>query len=214
MLELRRPADALEQFQYLQKRKFKNSAVLLGLARCRTLMGENEEAENLLDKLLKEDPRNSSALTERGRLAIGAGQLADAEALLRKAVALDSFDYQSNFLLSFCLKQADKTDEAQTCEAKLNRIMEDQVRIRDLHKKVVEAPRDLAPRYELGLICLRHNQESEGLRWLRSVLKAEPGHKPSHLALAEYYSRAGKKDLAQKHRELAGETDKGKKEPR
>jgi len=63
----------------------------------------------------------------------------------------------------------------------------------------------------LGLICLRNNKDDDGLRWLVGALKLESRHKPSHLALAEYYDRAGKKDLAQQHRALAGETEKGRK---
>jgi tetratricopeptide (TPR) repeat protein len=214
MLESSRPDDAREHLRLLEKRKFKKSEVLLGLARCHAMMGRLEEAEELFDKLLKDDARNRPALRERGRLAINAGQPADAEKWLRKAVTLDPFDHQSNYLLCQCLKQLGKTEEAEECLTKLRRIDEDHQRINELCRKVIEAPRDLAPRYELGLIYLRNNKESEGLRWLRSVLKVEPAHKPSHLALADYYSRTGKKDLAQKHRLLAGETEKGKKEPK
>jgi tetratricopeptide (TPR) repeat protein len=214
MLQLSGPEKALEHFQYLHKRKYKNSVVLLGLARCRGLLGEVKEAEELLDKLLRDDPRNSQALMERGKLALGAGETADAEKWLRKALTLDSFDYHSNYFLYLCLTQVGKTEQAKECSAKLERIQKDRVRMNDLYTKVLKAPRDLRPRYELGRIFLQQNRESEGLRLLGSVLKAEPGHKQSHLALAEYYSRAGKKDLAQKHRELAGETGKGKKEPK
>jgi hypothetical protein len=98
---------------------------------------------------------------------------------------------------------AGKKEAAEAGFAKLKRIEEDMVRMNDLYKKVVETPRDLKPRFELGQILLRNNKEIEGLRFLHSVLKAQPEHKPAHLALAEYYSRAGKKDLAQKHRESA-----------
>jgi tetratricopeptide (TPR) repeat protein len=212
LLQLSRPKDAFEQFQYLLEREFRRSVVLLGLARCRVQLGELEEAESLLEQLLKDDPRNASALTERARLALQAGQTTDAEKWLRNAVMLDSFDYQSNYLLSLCLTRAGKSEEATAIHTNLKRIEEDLVRINDLYKKVVEAPRDLGPRCELGQIFLRNNREAEGLRWLRSVLRVEPGHKQAHLALAEYYSHAGKKDLAEKHRELAGKVEKEKKE--
>src|SRR5262249_53387957 len=150
LLQLSRPKDALEQFEYLQEREFRKSVVLLGLARCRIQLGELEEAESLLDKLLKDDPRNASALTERARLALQDGQTTDAEKWLHNAVMLDSFDYQSNYLLYLCLTQVGKTEEAKACLIKLGRIEADRIRINGLYKKVVEAPRDLTPRYELG----------------------------------------------------------------
>jgi tetratricopeptide (TPR) repeat protein len=211
MLESSRPDDAREHLRLLEKRKFKKSEVLLGLSRCHAMMGRLEEAEELFDKLLKDDPRNCAALMERGKLANAKDQPADAEKWLRKALAVDPFDHQSNYHLYLCLMRLGKKEEAEACIDKLKRIDEDHQRINELCRKVIEAPRDLAPRYELGLIYLRNNKENEGLRWLRSVLKAEPGHQASHLALAEYYSRTGKKDLAEKHRALAGETENGRK---
>jgi hypothetical protein len=62
--------------------------------------------------------------------------------------------------------------------------------------QAISASSGRGPRYELDLLYLRYNKENEGLQRLRSLLKAEPGYKPSHLALEERSSSTGKKDRA------------------
>ena len=52
-------------------------------------------------------------------------------------------------------------------------------------------------------IFLRYGEE-EGRRWLLLNLQSHPNHRPSHRALADYYDRAGKPDLAAEHRRQAG----------
>ena len=54
-------------------------------------------------------------------------------------------------------------------------------------------------------LLFRQGEPEQGLRWLESALKEDPRHKASHRALADYYERAGKADLAARHRRLAGE---------
>jgi Tfp pilus assembly protein PilF len=49
---------------------------------------------------------------------------------------------------------------------------------------------------------LRNGLESEGLRWLESALVEDPRHGPTHLALADFYARAGDKVKAEQHRKM------------
>ena len=57
-------------------------------------------------------------------------------------------------------------------------------------------------RFEAGSILLRVGEEEEGLRWLRSALRVDPTHRPTHRALADYYQRKGDKEQAEKHRKM------------
>ena len=50
-------------------------------------MGQLEEARQLLDAMLADDPDRAPVLLERGRLALDMKQPAEAEAWLRRAVA-------------------------------------------------------------------------------------------------------------------------------
>ena len=97
-----------------------------------------------------------------------------------------------------------KGDEARRCQARLERITADFQRAADVTRKVVAAPKDPALRHEVGLLLLRNGQEQEGLRWLYSGLQVDPGHRPTHATLADYYERRGQPLAAARHRAAAG----------
>jgi len=69
-----RPDQAVEHFERLRQRQAQNPQVLLGLARCRDSQGRTNEAEQLLDALLGQNPQDISALRERGKIALHAGR--------------------------------------------------------------------------------------------------------------------------------------------
>jgi Tfp pilus assembly protein PilF len=211
LLERSEIKKANEQFEYLQERHPKNAEVLVGLARCKHKSGEPDEAVKLLEAVLKGDPKHARALLERGLIALEAGEEADAEKWLRRSVAVDPSGLQANSALWRCLLSQGKESEAKAQQAKLKRIEEDMKRFVEL---VDSTPRSAASRSELGLLLLRNNLQETGLRWLHRALKVDPKHKPTHLALAEYYQKVGKKDLAEKHRRLAEQPDQKKKEPK
>jgi hypothetical protein len=54
---------------------------------------------------------------------------------------------------------------------------------------------------------LRIGFTEEGLRWLGTALKEDPGDRLTQQALAEYYERANMKDLAAPHRQLLQKTE-------
>jgi len=49
---------------------------------------------------------------------------------------------------------------------------------------------------EMGEIMLRAGKESEGLRWLNLALKENSRHAPTHMALARFYEKTGKTQVA------------------
>ena len=51
-----------------------------------------------------------------------------------------------------------------------------------------------------GLIFLQTGQAKEGLRWLNSALQEDPGYRPTHQALMEYYESIGDEEQAAWHR--------------
>jgi Flp pilus assembly protein TadD len=197
------PAEAAEQFERVRPRQPDNPGLLLGLARCRRQLGEPGEARRLLQQVLPQQPRDVGALTELGKVALDEGKAEEAERWLRQAVALAPHDRPAQYAFSQCLKRRGKTEEARDCRVRIERLDADLKRLDQLMRKVLKEPADPDLRYEVGVLFLRNGQEPEGLRWLRIALQLDPGHRPTHEALADHYSRTGNTSLADRHRQLA-----------
>lgn len=196
-------AAALEQYQRLWAvRKDSESAV--GLARTLLFLGRTDEARRFLDDWLREHAEDSSALAERGKLALEERHLELAETLLRRAVVGAPDDPRANHTLYLCLIQQGKTSEAEQCQARFQQITQDTARFNNLMGRLKKDPDDPDLRCQVAEIFLRQNQAAEGERWLLATLQIHPDHRPSHQALADYYQRIGRTDQAEMHRRLAG----------
>lgn len=197
------PGEAVAHFQQLQYRQPTNPAVLLGLARCRRLLGDPAEAGKLLDTLLEIAPHDEGALAERGRVCLETQQPAEAERWLRKAASRAPYDRDIVYALYLCLQQVGKAKEAETYRAKLEEIDSQLGRLREVTRRISELPRDPSLRHEAGMIFMRSGQAKEGLRWLYSALQEDPRYRPAHQALADYYESTGDKAKADWHRRHA-----------
>jgi Tfp pilus assembly protein PilF len=204
---VKEPKAALEHLHYLRQRQPDNPDVALVLARCQRQLGEFEEARQLLDDLLAKQARNPRALSERGLLALETKDWDRSEKLLRQAVAQDPHDLQINYNLYLCLERLGKKEQAQEYLTKTNEIKADLKRISDLVHDVMVKPHDPSLRHEVGMMFLRLGFPEEGLRWLGTALKEDPGYRPTHKALVEYYERTDMKDLAAPHRQLLQRTE-------
>ena len=195
------PEEAAEQFEWLRQRHPESLPARLGLARCWRQMGRMEEAQQLLDALLAEYPPHAGVLTERGRLALESGDTKRAADWLRQAVTLAPNDREALYNLSRCLQQSGRDAEAREYEARFDRADVDLKRLGQLTKDVLRQPHDPALRCQVGMIFLRNGQEQEGIRWLHLALREAPDYGPAHQALADFYQRTGKPELAARHRQ-------------
>ncbi|HTU16715.1 MAG TPA: tetratricopeptide repeat protein [Gemmataceae bacterium] len=203
LLEVRKDgAAAFEQFDHLWT-VHKDSATTVGRARGLLLLGRTDEARQLLDDWLSGHSDDSAALTERGKLALEEKNVSVAESLLRRAVARAASNPSANHALYLCLVQQGKTSEAEQCQARFKQTVKDIERLDTLLQKLKKEPDDPDRRCQAAEIFLRHGQESEGERWLLATLRMHPDHGPSHRALADYYRRSGRDDLAELHQCLA-----------
>jgi Tfp pilus assembly protein PilF len=197
-------AEALQQYEAVRHPpRGDRPDVLLGLARAHRQLGETDAARQALDELLAKHPQDRGALRERGKLALETESPAAGEIWLRQAVALYPYDAQANYLLAQSLQRGGKEDEAREYQAARERIESDLKRLEAVFGRVTKSPHDPAPRLEAGLICLRNGQEEEAERWLLSALQQDPRNQQAHAALADYYERTGKPDLAADHRRQA-----------
>jgi Tfp pilus assembly protein PilF len=197
------PAEALTHFERLAARRPEDREVRLGLAQCRRRVGDGEEAQRLLDGLLADRPDDAAALTERGLVALNQNRPDEAEGFLRKAVAAAPYNREANYNLYQSLLRQGKDDEAQERLAAVERLDADLTRLDAVSKAVIQSPGDAALRLEGGELFLRNGQEDEGVRWLELALRLDPTLRPAHRALADYFGRVGRADLAAVHSRLA-----------
>jgi tetratricopeptide (TPR) repeat protein len=208
LLELLRGGEAIPHLEYLLTRDPGNLRISVYLAQCKDQLGQQAEAETILDEVLERDPNFMPALAERGRLALREGKIESAERLLSRAAKFDRGDYSLHYMLYQCLAQLGRTQEAEELQQRLKQIEADLTHLRDIvNVKMPQSPRDVALHYEAGMIALRAGSFKEALRWFDSALQIEPKHAPTHRALAEFYQKTGQIGEAQKHWETAKAVD-------
>jgi predicted Zn-dependent protease len=198
-------SEALPHYEHLAQSRPGDPEAQLGLAMCQRRMERREEAQQLLDLILAAQPRHPAALAERGQVALDAGQFAEAESWLRKAVAVAPYERSAVYSLAQCLlRQPDKASEGRRLLTRVQGIDADLKQLSELMRQIARAPRDPGLRREAGALMLRNGQEVEGLRWLDSALKLDPRHGPTHQTLAAYYAAHGQPARSARHRQLAG----------
>jgi tetratricopeptide (TPR) repeat protein len=200
LVEANQPAAALAHFEYLARRQPEDTKVMLGLARCRHLLDQLEEAQKLLDALLLASPNDAAALRERGRLALETGRPGEAEQWLRKAWDLAPYERATTYVLFVSLTQLGRFEEAKEFLDKLEVIDKKLDSLKGITRAISDNPGDAALRHQAGLIFLQTGQAKEGLRWLNSALQEDPGYRPAHQALMDYYESIGDEEQAALHR--------------
>jgi len=202
-----RPWEALSAYESLHAEREADSEVLLGLARCRYSLHDVDAARHWLDVLLEQHPGHAAGLLERGRLALHAGELDEAERWLSRAVATaPPYDGEALRVLCRCLQAAHKDEEADRCAARLGEREAEVVRVDRHVLQVNRDPHNVALRYEVAQELMRLGRERDGLAALFLVLEQEPRHGPAHAALADYLERTGQPARAARHRRAASES--------
>jgi tetratricopeptide (TPR) repeat protein len=186
LLQAKAFAEALEHLEQLLHSQPDNLRVQVGVAECRRALGEGDQAERLLDRLLAEQPDYAPALALRGQLALEAGQHEAAETWLHQAVAGNPTDYQARYNLIVCLQRNGKDREAKAQQRQLEQREADQKRFHEIvTRDLAKNPHDPGLHCALGELLLRSGYREEGLRWLQSALRLDPQHAPARKALAE-----------------------------
>lgn len=205
LMQLGSVAEALPQLEYIHQRFPDNLMVQVYLARAYDRQGRTEEAEKLLNEVLKNRPHFAAALAERGKLALRAGQNEQAEKWLHEAITLNPSDHPSHYQYLLCLERNGKLEDLQKEQARLQAIEKDIQLIQQLSTvRMQQTPHDPELHYQAGIISQRAGSAQEALRWFHSALREDPHHAPTHKALADYYESIGDYGRAREHRQQAG----------
>jgi tetratricopeptide (TPR) repeat protein len=205
-LALVRLDQASEAWGYLEEllpRSPNDPDVLLGAARCLRVLTQPARARDHLDTLLRDHPNHADAWAERGLACSDLGDTAEAVRSLRRAFDLEPYSYSIAFALFTQLQGAGHTHQANALRQRVEALKRDEERVQDLMKQDSNQPPSAARRHEVGVILLRNNSEAAALSWFFRALQADPGHRPTHQALAEYYQRKGNTQAASQHRQRA-----------
>jgi len=188
------------------------AAARIGRARCLRSLGRPEEARRLLEGVLSSSRMNTEALVELARLDVEGGDHQAAIDRLGPVAEKEARNREFRFVLGTALRRVGRNEEARAhleYTAEAGRELDRAAR---LILQVAKQPRDADLRQQIGRIHLDYGLRKDGVTWLESALECDPGHKPSHGALADYYGSkigegSGYAELAERHRTLAGKGD-------
>lgn len=183
------PGEALEQYQWLAERHPERREVVIGLARCRRLLGQPEDARKSLDAHLEKTSADGEALWERGQIELDLGNAAAAEPWLRRGVAASPHDRRIAYSLGRCLLAQGRREEVAKIEERVAELDADLRRLDKVRQAVMQRPNDADLRCQGGLLFLRNGERQEGIKWLRLALRLDPNCQAAREALAEAEAR-------------------------
>jgi len=207
-LDTARLDDAQRHFRGCLAERPDDPRAVLGLADCLLRAGDQATARDLYHDVLTTDltaEQAAAALTELGQLALEAGEVGRGAMLLEQAVRVDPRGTRARLTLAGALLRLGDEEGAKRERDTAQRLAERQRRLATITHEALGKPNDPGFRAEAGAILLEAGFEQEGLKWLETALRIDPGHGPSHRVLADHYAALGDAPRATHHRELAGD---------
>ena len=171
------------------------------LGHCRLLQGRAAEARGLLESAAERLPNYPPLLVHLSQLELQEDRPAAAEAWVRRLLKADPYDPEGGYTLATCLQQQGRLREAEAALADHQRNKALVTRLNKLLKGETERTSgDANVASEIGTLLLRIGKEGLGDYWLHEGVQRDPGHGPTHRALADYYEKKGGRKMADAHR--------------
>jgi len=203
LLDLGAYDEAVPHLERLMKTRPDDPEISVRLARSQFMLNLRPQARQTLVAVLEKHPENGSVLRTLGQFALMDSQPAEAERWLRRAAESLPNDYQTQWFYYESLRQQGKPEAAPQLKV-AEAVRERSERMGELQsRRLAEQPLDPALHVEMAALLFRTEQRELALRWLQSALSLDPSYAPAHLALAEYYMKEGRPDLAKEHKKQA-----------
>jgi predicted Zn-dependent protease len=195
--------EADREFNEYLKRKPADPAAMVGLGRNALKRGETQVAIEHFEDALKDSPHHPGALKELAQIDLNQRRYQAACERLQVLTQIEPYDPEVRY--SYAQALTLKGDEAMARVERdaAARLRQENERILELRRKVLENPGDLLSRHEVAKWMLEHGQAEECLRWAREILRANSQYAPTHELLADYYQKQGDPGLANYHRMMA-----------
>lgn len=210
LLQYQDGAAALEQYQQLLSLRPDDADWELG--RCKALEKQGEISlaqagyEQLLLRELSRENREET-LIGLGRTALFSGQPEEARKLLLQALEINPGNYQTHFHLTGACSRLNLTEEAELHRKTSQQLSAAQARFREILDELSASPRDAELRIEAGTILEQLGLTDQATAWWLAAAEINPDASPVHRRLEAHYRREGNQKLAEKHRQLAEQTE-------
>jgi len=191
-----------------------NVTARITYAQCLSKLDRVDEARVMLGEVLESTPDNVQALLELGTIELAAGANEQSLQHLQRAAKLKPENREIIYAYANALKKNGRSEEAARHLKFVDEATKPMLRLKNIINQLLANPEDTDLRFQVGLITWRYKSREEGEHWLRSLLKIDPRHQPTHAALAEHYALAGDEQRAAHHRRMAGITDPVEIEPK
>jgi tetratricopeptide (TPR) repeat protein len=190
--ELEQYARAVTVLEEVRHSQPDDEQVLLGLADSLALSGKPEEAQRVVEDLLKSSHGDSAPLHVLwGRAYASQDHLDEARREFERALAIDAKAHEAHFYLGVLSFQQAKMDEA----------------ARQFQAELANNPADSRSQYHLAVTLLRQRRLDEGLVLLRQIIQARPDYASAHYALGKALLEQGHVDEATPELETAVKLD-------
>lgn len=203
LLSMQQFEQAEDAYQTYLKQHEPDVGALWGLAKCQYQLGQHEAANQTLQQLAKIEPTNVPALLLRAKL-IQASEPKKALALLEEAVKLrpNETDLLHNLILA--LQQLGQTAEADKYQRRLDARKPLVSELQKLRMQLVKESQNLDLRCDIAKLYLQLGNEEEAAHYFQTILFMDPNHRPTCLALADYWEDHGNTSKAAHYRHKAG----------
>ena len=201
-LAVRDYQSALEKYQAYREMAPADWETLLDIAECQFSLGQ-PQARATLENVLKDHPQDRGGLLLAARINIAEDAPEKALPYLRKALELGPPHPEVLQPLIRVLRKLNQHKEADQLEKRYDQILEKFERLRELTEKIQAEPGDASLRYQAGIAALESGHDKEAMSWFQTVFFVDPGHRPTHLSLADYWTKHGQPQQAAYHRRRA-----------
>jgi tetratricopeptide (TPR) repeat protein len=201
--------EALAEFRaYLEQRPGDPEA-LRGLADCQLCLSDVDGARATLETLLAMDRTTAPALLLLARADWVDGRPEEALAALDRAERLAPTDLDVLRARLIVLLQLERTADADRCRRRLEAAREQERRLQARVQDVRDQPDRADLRFRAGELALSMGRDADALHWLQTALWADPTYAPACRALADYWEKHARPDLAGGYRRRLGEKHSG-----
>lgn len=188
------------QFQTLLEQVPDDPEVLSAWARCLLETARTDEARSAWRRILESDSDHIEARIGLGRLEFQEGHNDEALQLLEPVLKTNPKDSEFRYLFGQVLMSCGRPEDARPHLDYASEAQAAMTRVKNLTDEVNKRPDDPELRYEIGTLLLQFGQSADGVGWLLSALEADPGHRATHEALLDHYTREGMTEYSQQHR--------------
>jgi tetratricopeptide (TPR) repeat protein len=207
----RRFDDAKQEFEAYLRINPNDASARASLGHIALLEGDIEGSARRFDAALAINPRQPDALRELGQIDLWLGRFQQARERLALLTQIEPFDHEVRHAYAESLRLAGDDARSRAELAQAARLRKEQDEFAQLKSRLLSGVRDSDTSFQVAKWLFDHGRNEEGLAWSREILRAVPGHAPTHRILAEYYEKHGDAGLANYHRfmALAGQEREG-----